>query len=253
MKQTKCPNPIGVVKNESDGTLFELGCGKWSCPHCSKIKKNRLLDRVRVGFSGHRVRHFVLTELKGAGSKESDISLHWARLRASLAKYGFKGYKFFWTKEFAPLKGDMSPNPKLYRHMHLMISTYIPKSLIERLWLRATEETAGIVRQRDHGFVVHNPAGYLAKYMSKGFREAPFEKNERRYGLSRNAFPQLFCKLPQTWTVSLYQPDAAPPDPDGTVMYCGREDLEQNRSWYPNYVWIVAPEKLYDASYPTVD
>jgi Zn-finger protein len=209
---SSCLNPIGTVYDEN-GNNFPLSCGKWSCSHCGWIKKQRLLDRVTFGFSGgFRIRHFVLTELKASGSKHEDISRHWARLRASLAKLGYVGYRFFWTKEFKDG----------FRHMHLMISTYIPKHVIERLWYLATDKTAYIIRQKDHD--VHSPAGYLSKYLTKDFREAPFKKHERRYGLSQGHFPIVkkdISKHVYTVILGSFKDEVLGPDDYGVVIRYG--------------------------------
>lgn len=135
--------------------------------------------------------------------------------------------------------------------MHLMVSAWIPKHEIEELWYYATDRTAYIVRQRDHG--IHSPAGYLSKYLQKGFRDAPFDKNERRYGFSSGDFPKLPGNT-DSWVFIPYNvqyPHAAP-DPVGTVMYYSdRADLEDLRRWYPNYEWVYGPEKTLDPTYPS--
>lgn len=195
-----CPNPVGVIVNQESGQTFKLSCKRWNCEHCGKIRKYQLMDRITYGFTCEAVFHYVLTELKETtGTEEHNISKHWARLRASLAKKGITDYKFFWTKELAPLYKDRNKKgAKLYRHMHVLINRNIPKSTLEKAWYLATDKTAYIVRKTS--WQLDRPAGYLAKYLTKEFFVNAFEKNERRFGCSKG-FPKLAQspKLKGTW------------------------------------------------------
>ena len=80
----KCPQPVGLFHNKLTGKTVIIPCNSWSCPHCGKIKKNRVADRVKKGFDadliipGHRIRSITLTQKLGS---VRDIMKDWAVMR----------------------------------------------------------------------------------------------------------------------------------------------------------------------------
>jgi hypothetical protein len=154
---------------------IDIPCKSWRCPACSKVKKNIVLDRCRDGFAGERVRFLTLTLSPDADNKR--ITQYWNRFKASLYKKGYRRFKYFWVKEFT--KQGVC-------HLHVAISAYIPKSLIDRYWNLATEKTSFITYISYKGFL-KNPAGYMTKYMTKQLYEGDlYERGERRFGFSRH-------------------------------------------------------------------
>lgn len=187
-----CPNPIGVFFTK-DGKEIPAPCGRWDCPVCSKVKKNKLLDRVQKGFEqvqlkGGRVRALCLTI--GPKGKNHLFTRYFARFRAYLAKPRKHGKKFrsyrninyFWTKEFQPQTGKL--------HMHLLIDAYIPWQLIRKAWTWATYGTGRNVdvRMTDD---IQKPGGYMTKYMTKAAEKVP----GRRFGLSQGRMGGLKYRL----------------------------------------------------------
>lgn len=177
-----CPNPIGVFFTQ-DGRELPAPCNRWDCPVCSKVKKNKVLDRVQRGFQhiqlkGGRVRALCLTI--GPRGHNEDFTKYFARFRAWLAKPRKHGKKFrayrninyFWTKEYQPDTGKL--------HMHLLIDAYIPWKLIRKAWKWATYGTGQNVDIR-MTTDVQKPGGYMTKYMTKAEMKVP----GRRYGLSQ--------------------------------------------------------------------
>lgn len=100
---------------------------------------------------------------------------YWARFRATLAKYGYRHYRYFWVKEFTK-KGKL--------HLHIAISVYVPIWLIRHAWYYATEKTSWVVYITSR---INNPAGYMMKYATKSI-DSKFRYRERRYGFSRIGF-----------------------------------------------------------------
>jgi len=184
-----CPSPIGKFTNVEGETVL-TSCKSWKCPYCSRVKKKRLLDRVRVGFKGFRTYTATLTEVKRPDneSRARAITKHWNRLRSSLRKRGYNVERFFWSKEFKPLRG--SSDPTLYPHLHVLLTADIPKALIEELWYKATDKTAYQIYY-DETCDVSNAGGYMAKYMTKSAFNDGFQKGERRYGFSHGHFPDM--------------------------------------------------------------
>lgn len=107
-----------------------------------------------------------------------DITKHFARFRALLAKEGIKDLRYFWTKEFQR-NGT--------RHIHLLYAydEDIWQETLKELWQLATRNTGqhADVHQVDD---IKSPAGYVAKYITKNVGHK-FDSQERRYGFSRHA------------------------------------------------------------------
>lgn len=185
---TNCDQPIGYFYSP-EGEKIPAPCKQWNCPTCSKVKKNKLLDRVGRGFSvvmagGHRVRAVTLT--LGLEADNALMGKYFARFRAWLAKprlhnkkyRAFRGINYFWTKEFTEA-GKL--------HLHMLIDVYIPVKLIKKAWKWATYGTSTIVFITKIYNQIFNPAGYMTKYMSKELEQCEqFRRKERRFGFSRN-------------------------------------------------------------------
>lgn len=194
----KCPTPVGYATKkmgEDIGVKIPVNCKRWSCPHCGKVNKKRVLDRVAYGFHGFqwqpkrgvRIRGMTLTELKDPDNDEADkISVHFARLRANLAKKGYRP-QYFRVTEFRPREGDTSENPKQYRHYHVLMNAYIPQAVISNAWYEATNHTAYVVWVNASDIM--KGAGYLSKYLTKSMNDEHFGKHERRFSFSQKCFP----------------------------------------------------------------
>lgn len=197
---TNCPQPIGYFLTP-EGKKIPAPCKQWNCPICSKVKKNKVLDKAGTGFSilqyaGNRVRSLCLT--LGPRADNESMGKYFARFRAWLAKprkYGkrkrsYRNIKYFWTKEF-------QKNGQL--HLHILINVYIPVDVIRAAWEWATYGTSRIVFITKINNEIRNPAGYMTKYMTKELEQShEFRYKERRYGFSRGKV-NPFKAVKTTW------------------------------------------------------
>jgi len=103
------------------------------------------------------------------------ITEFWHRLQNSLKKYGLR-FAYVWIKEFTK-KGR--------RHLHVMLDRFIKKSLIKRLWIKATEGTSYIVKINHRP--IRSASGYISKYVTKDVQnEQRYMPKERRYTFSHD-------------------------------------------------------------------
>lgn len=222
-----CPNPIGVFWTE-DGKEVPAPCGKWSCPVCSKVKKNKLLDRVQRGFeqqmlTGHRIRALCLTI--GPKGDNAKFTKYFARFRAWLAKprkhgkkmRAYRNINYFWVKEIQPQTGKL--------HMHLLIDAFIPWRLIRKAWKWATYGTGenADIRLTDD---IHRPGGYMTKYMTKATDPIP----GRRFGMSQSRWKQgrrspFMLSSYGWWTRRL------PGNRDAWQLHFGQSTIVHNEIW----------------------
>jgi hypothetical protein len=74
-----------------------------------------------------------------------------------------------------------------YRHLHILLSVYIPWYVVRKAWYKATIQTANIVYNDGKMKDIINAAGYCSKYFSKemidGFSKHS-KRRERRHGCS---------------------------------------------------------------------
>lgn len=173
-----CPYPTGYFYKRADTKRLvkvPKGCGRWDCPYCGERKKKKLLDRIATYFRAHPDQCRMLTLTLGDNYDDAQITEAWNRLKASLRKYGHR-FAYCWFKEFT-VKGR--------RHMHVLLDRFIPRKLIKRLWLRATEYTSYIVKINHRP--IRSAAGYCSKYVTKDIQnEARYAYKERRYTFSRD-------------------------------------------------------------------
>lgn len=169
-----CPNSPGYFKSP-DGLLFPAPCKSWTCPYCGPKRKYDLLWRLEHGYNvgGLRWRFLTLTMQTRDPTR---ITAAWARFRAYLAKRGYR-FKFVWVKEFT-LAGK--------RHLHILISAYIPWRILRAGWLAATSGHSYIVDIRAHKGKIRSLGGYMSKYISKSLVGVnTFLKRERRFMFSQ--------------------------------------------------------------------
>lgn len=116
----------------------------------------------------------MLTLTLGDNIDDNRITEFWHRLLASLRKYGIQ-FQYVWMKEFTK-RGR--------RHMHVILDRFVKRTLIEKLWRSATEQTS--YRVRINHRPIRSAAGYVFKYVSKGLQnEKRYRHKERRYSFSR--------------------------------------------------------------------
>lgn len=254
----RCPTPIGHYTKQ-DGSVHAAACNNWKCPYCGQIKKKRVLDRVAHGFRHHgEVYGVTLTEVT---ETEKDIMKHWKQFKSRL-DYVYGHLKYFWVKEFQ-LNGN--------RHLHILFEIPIPHKLIKEIWTGVTGGKAYIVWI--NSYPITKSAGYLAKYLTKNMKDERFNRKERRYSFSQDdgfildtyeAFMKYGFVPPKKgeYRFTLGAPPKQMADymekanykteiydqtenwiylklhKQKVVMYCNREWLELNKSWYPMYDWV---------------
>lgn len=121
----------------------------------------------------------MMTLTLGTKAENKKVGYYWQRFRSYLLKYYDLKLAFFWVKEFTE-KGKI--------HMHVLIDQYVHISKIRKAWRWATNGTSWIVHitgAKNEG--IHNPAGYMMKYITKTCGDSRFGIHERRYGFSRTA------------------------------------------------------------------
>lgn len=206
-KVTKCPMPRAIAHHK-DGRSYTVPCMKTTCPHCSKILKNQLLDHARKGFnelykSDHNTYFLTLTlgnyegrrDIRVNGKKRripykacnKDMGLYFARFRAYLAKprywngekVSFRKMKYWRVPELQE-RGAV--------HLHVVIDQYIPYDIVHDAWEWATFETSTMIKIKSTTDSVRNVAGYLSKYMTKNMEDRKKLKAEgfRRFSMSTN-------------------------------------------------------------------
>lgn len=179
---TQCNQKVGYFENRITKEKVPARCNTWGCEHCGEIKRKRLLDEVSYGgnivqLAGKRWRFLTLT-LSPQANQDS-LSKYWNRFRATLYKHGYKP-EFFKVTEFTE---------QGIRHLHILISIFIPWNLIKGAWYLATDKTSYIIFIKKTQ--VFSAAGYMAKYMTKdSVLSHNFRKYERRYTFSRG-FPRM--------------------------------------------------------------
>lgn len=164
------------------------------------MKKNRLIDDIQFGGeiiqrAGHRWRFLTLTLSPRA--EQEKINMYWARLRSSVRKAGYR-FEFFKQTEFTE---------NGIRHLHAIVSAFVPWGVIRHLWFLATDKTSWIVHIKKAQ--VKKAGAYMSKYMTKqSLLSSEFKKGERRYSFSRG-FPRLPKKEPNPDYEFIYMPDNA--------------------------------------------
>lgn len=195
---THCNRTIGYFENQHTGERVPARCNTWGCEHCGEIKKKRLLDDVSYGggiiqTNGKRWRFLTLTLSPQAD--QDQLSKYWNRFRATIRKHGYRP-DFFKVTEFTEAG---------VRHLHVIISVFIPWNLIKSAWYLATDKTSYIVFIKKSQ--VKSAAGYMAKYMTKqSVLSNLFRKYERRYTFSRS-FPRLHVPGPVDEWRFILKPD----------------------------------------------
>ena len=212
-----CANPIGFVRTSSpnyedfhDIEGYLLKCHQWRCPTCAKVLKNQLLDRIHLGLEDKSDFFFMTLT---SSFREMDIKAAWARFRARMW-HNYPIGLFVWVMELTPpshpytdWRGVTKVSVGGLRHFHVLISFTqdLPsEQVISDYWKDSTKGKAWEVHfERLHD--IGNPAGYLAKYVTKAL-QVGYLYNEKRVGFSNN-FPKLPLNLePQKGVYLSYDP-----------------------------------------------
>lgn len=259
---TPCPHPVGYFTHKETGKRYPAACRRWDCPVCGPVKKNILLDRMSNGMSiekqssrsaeraalefdtapaprrkkkisGFYCRMLTLTLQEG---DRQNIMKAYNRFRSSMAKRGFH-WAYGWTKEF--MKNGT-------RHLHIYVDTYLPARSIYECWKMATGNPR-CIKPHICRFDAHNPAAYMAKYITKEFLEGEgFKPKEHRFGFSRHDFWRLPQRISSgLWSYYVYPglmnkeqflnaqslPGVSPADKNLETLMIGRNCTPINHDW----------------------
>lgn len=192
-----CPQPVGFFWRVVDGKteIRPAPCKRYDCPHCGKIKKNQVLDKIYWGTvdiqmntsalrSWRIIRSLTLTQHI---EDPTDIMEAYNRFRTSLRDKGYRNIRYFWVKEFTR---------KNKRHLHILINRYIPQGVIAAAWKQATLGWSYIVHITRVNMTIRKPAGYFAKYVGKALHDQNFRKHEHRYGHDQDTDWTCYSALP---------------------------------------------------------
>lgn len=171
---------IGYQGNRLFFRKVALYCKSWRCPDCSKQKARQIVQRLKNGFTGDKVRMMTLTCPKGLSIEQMSVGLSqwWHRLVNHLKrKFGLT--KFAWVFEL----GDKKGRP----HMHILIDAYVPQKQLSILAQKCG--FGGIVDIRL--LPTARALGYCTNYLSKGHASVALAMLQRklhfrRFGCSRN-------------------------------------------------------------------
>lgn len=189
-----CPNPVRMLENYWTGKCIPVPCKKWTCPHCSRWMRKKILDRITLGFGKDSKEYYfmVLTD----HIHPDDISKHFNHFRIYLNR-SYQIDKYFWTKEFTPpahnyldRKGNLRRSVGGVKHMNVLLSFVdkVPeKQFLKDLWLASNGDSYEISFEKVN---TYSPAGYMMKYVTKAFQDDLYMKNENRIMFSRS-FPKL--------------------------------------------------------------
>ena len=181
-----CPRPPGYFTNKTTGVKTRSFCNTWGCPVCGERKIRRFLYQLGMAtytmIHEHYKRFRGMTLTLGENADNRNMGKYLHRFFMALKKAGYK-FDYLWVKEFT-IRGKL--------HVHALITTFIPWSIIKAYWRMATDNTSFIVWIADAQ--IRQTTAYMAKYMTKELIEAPFRKGERRYSMSkgmREAWPKI--------------------------------------------------------------
>ncbi|MEX2135773.1 MAG: hypothetical protein WEB29_02265 [Chloroflexota bacterium] len=177
-----------------------LRCRRWSCPHCAKRLRRRMVARALAGFeSGERVRMLTLTSPGDEDFTRSYAELRprWKRFRELLRRrFRRSGFEYFAVIE---------RQQRGHAHLHVLFrGPFIPAS-----WLTYAARKAGFGKIADVRAVGKQAGAYVAKYLGKemgrtpeGLGFPPLPKWHRRASWSRG-WALHFAQRGATWRASL--------------------------------------------------
>lgn len=176
---------------DSNNTMIKLcphRCHSYFCPHCSKVKRMKIKEKINSIFEKSRWRFLTLTldknlysELEALNNINYLFNRFW-----KMCKDNNYRFDYFKISEFT--KNNII-------HLHILINKFIPKKLINKFWLKISHSPiTHIVDIKSSGLL----AAYLVKYLSKvsdfNHNLLFYMNNKRRYSYSNN----LLNKTPVT-------------------------------------------------------
>lgn len=160
---------------------YKIGCGRWECSYCGKMKRKRLYKKIRRHWGNSRMRFLTLTVSTAAIPQYlayKEISHKWDIFLKRLRRQ-YPGVKFFKCLEFTK---------DGYPHLHVLLNRFIPQPWISEVWAELFESP--IVYIKEIGTI--EGIGYVAAYATKWQRDSQasassyFLNRLRRYSFSSN-------------------------------------------------------------------
>lgn len=171
--------------NTSDKTLQRLWCNTWRCSICAPFRARAVRDKfIDLGKLYELNRFLTLTinpklkvceVLNTANEKNLYMKKAWLKFRMNLKKQ-VGDFQYLWVMEWHKKEGS-------FPHLHVMLSTFIPKNRLTSCWNSAGGGFLKIKRAKDD----EGLARYCCKYMSKDviLSVAPLARGTRIWGRSR--------------------------------------------------------------------
>jgi hypothetical protein len=185
------------------GRCIPVGCGRWECSRCCQEKGKKAWARIKHSEAGTYSRLMTLPFYVGPNRSWQE-ALHESGNTLNRFFVGLKrvchGLRYVWVREIGK-KSNMV-------HFHVLVSRYLPKSLLSRLWASAGGGSVVDIH------LIRSSSSYVVKYLAKS-PSLPLEvtialRGLRRYSSSRGLLaPKLSSLLWQGATFSKVFPPLA--------------------------------------------
>ena len=171
--------------NTQDGAMSRMFCMSWKCDRCSKKRAAAVRDKfIELGRLYDLTRFLTLTINPKTVPQEFSCTKQmrqlylkkcWHRFSTNMKK-NWSTFEFLWVMEWHKRKDG-------FPHLHVMISSFMPKKRIEKAWHAAGGGFIKIKRVSTDDQL----AQYCCKYMSKDviLSVADLAKGTRIWGRSR--------------------------------------------------------------------
>lgn len=163
-----CTPDVSVKTKGGMGQAVPVRCKRWSCEHCAKINKRRV---IHAGVSG-RPRAMLTLTVSSKHYETPDDAAHALKRGLRLLRLHLSRHPKLESFEYLAVFEEHKSG---YPHMHLLITgKFIPWKWLREKWELITGSTHIDIRKlRTH----HQAARYVSKYITKGL--ATFEGCKR--------------------------------------------------------------------------
>lgn len=171
-----------------------VGCGRWECPECAKLKLKKLRRRVWRTFGNETLRLLTLTVATGEWTEEESlfaIKSAWDVLLKRLRRR-YPKLKFFLVFELTK---------RGYPHLHILLNQFIPHRWLSAAWGEIMRSPiVHIERTQDVGAV-----RYIMKYLGKfAGKEGGINEVSYRFGIRRFSFSRDFLAHAEKWRSRIF-------------------------------------------------